>query len=205
MIGNHGYPFEPASDDDGIAAVAGSFSGLRMDRRIEGITRRARALSWRRRVVPAVAVAAVAAAAVGTVAVVDPAHSPAPAAAVASPAAPSSVGNLALTGFTVRNDPSKGVITVTVKNFSDPSGLVSALATYGVKVQLTYMNVPSVKAVERAAKMMGTSGDTYYFGPGWVRQPDGTYQIQISLKVLGPHPVQPIVVVRGTGPAGAGG
>ena len=108
-------------------------------------------------------------------------------------------GNLTLTGFTVQNDPSNGIITVTVKNFSDPTGLIKALAKYGVKVQLTYMSIPSVKAVRGEAKMMGTSGDTYYFGPGWVKQPNGTFQIRISLKVLGPHPVQPIVVVKATG------
>jgi len=202
MIDNRGYVFGPPSEDDAIAALAGSFSGLHMDRGVERITRRARALSLRRRAVPAVATVALAAAALGTVAVVDPAaHSPAPA-AVASPGAASTAGNLTLTGFTVRNDPSSGVITVTVKNFSDPSGLISALARYGVKVQLTYIKIPSVSLVERAAKMMGTSGDTYYFGPGWTRQPNGTYQIQISLKVLGPHPVQPIVVVKGTSPTG---
>jgi hypothetical protein len=200
MIDNRGYVFGPPSEDDGIAAVAGSFSGLHMDRDVEGITRRARALSRRRRAVPAVAAAAIVAAA-GTVAVVGSAHSPAPATAVAGPGAPSAVGNLTLTGFTVKSDPSNGIITVTVKNFSDPSGLVSALARYGVRVQLQYMTIPSVKAVERSAKMMGTSGDTYYFGPGWTRQPNGTYLIQINLKVLGPHPVQPIVVVRGTSPA----
>ena len=193
--------FGPPSEDDAIAALAGSFSGLHMDRGVERITRRARALSLRRRAVPAVATVALAAAVLGTVAVVDPAaHSPAPASA--SPGAASTAGDLALTGFTVRNDPSSGVITVTVKNFSDPSGLISALAKYGVKVQLTYIKIPSVSLVERAAKMMGTSGDTYYFGPGWTRQPNGTYQIQISLKVLGPHPVQPIVVVKGTSPTG---
>ena len=71
-----------------------------------------------------------------------------------------------------------------------------------MKVQLQYVTVPSAKAVEKSAGMMGTSGDTYYFGPGWTKQPNGTYLIQINLKVLGPHPVQPIVVVRGTGPAG---
>jgi hypothetical protein len=54
--------------------------------------------------------------------------------------------------------------------------------------------------VEKSAGMMGTSGDTYYFGPGWTKQPNGTYLIQINLKVLGPNPVQPIVVVKGTGP-----
>jgi len=123
MIDNHGYVFEPSLDDDGIAALAGSFSGLHMDRGVEGITRRARTLSLRRRAVPTLAVAAVAAA-VGTAAVVNPGHSPAPAPA----ARPATVGNLALTGFTVKNDPSNGIITVTVKDFSDPSGLVSALA-----------------------------------------------------------------------------
>jgi len=63
------------------------------------------------------------------------------------------------------------------------------------------MKIPSTRAVTRAAGMMGTPGDTYYFGPAWVRQPDGTYQIRINVKTLGTHPVQPIVVVKGYNPA----
>jgi hypothetical protein len=47
MTDNRGHVFGPPSDDDGIAAVAGSFSGLHMDRGIDGITRRAHALSVR--------------------------------------------------------------------------------------------------------------------------------------------------------------
>ena len=195
MIDNHDYAFGPRSDDDGIAAVAGSFSGLHMNRGVEGITRRARTLSLRRRAMPAMAAVTLAAAAAAVVAV-NPGHSPAPA-ATASAAA----GNLALSGYTVQSDPSSGIITVTVKNFSDPSGLIKALAKYGVKVQLQYLKIPSVKAVRMSAGMMGTSGDTYYFGAPWTRQPDGTYQIQINVKVLGADRVQPLVVVTGYTPS----
>jgi len=195
MIDNHGYVFGPRSDDDGIAAVAGSFSGLHMDRGIEGITRRARTLSLRRRAMPAAATVALAAAAAAVVAV-NPGHAPAPA-----PAAAAGSGSFALTGFTVQNDPSSGIITVTVKNFSDPSGLIKALAKYGVKVQLQYMKIPSVRAVRMSAGMMGTSGDTYYFGAPWTRQPDGTYQIRINVKALGADRVQPLVVVTGYTPS----
>jgi len=198
MTDNRGPAWRPAPDDAAIATLDGSFSRLSMDRGIEGITRRARTLSRRRRARPAVATVALAAAA-GAVVVVSRAQSPAPAAAVAAPGP--GAGSIALTGFAVKDDPANGVVTVTVKNFSDPSGLITALARYGIKVQLTYMKIPSPQLVRRAAGMMGTSGGTYYFGPGWVRQPDGTYQIRISVKALGADRVQPIVVVTGYTPS----
>jgi hypothetical protein len=74
MTDNRGHVFGPPSDDDGIAAVAGSFSGLHMDRGIDGITRRAHALSVRRRAVPAAAAVAFVAAG-GAVAVAGAAPS----------------------------------------------------------------------------------------------------------------------------------
>jgi hypothetical protein len=195
MIDNHGYVFGPSSDDDGIAAVAGSFSGLHMDRGIEGITRRARTLSWRRRAVPATAAVAFAAA-VGAVVVASPGHAPAPAAAVANPAA-ATTGNLELTGFTVQKDVSTGIITVTVKNFDNPAGLVAALAKDGVKVQVQYDNNLPSKVVEKEGPMMGYNGDTYFWGAPWTKEPDGTYKIIINVKALGPSRVQPIVITKG--------
>ena len=192
MTGNYG----PESDDDGIAAVAGSFSGLHMDRGIDGITRRARALSVRRRAVPAVTAFAFAAA-VGAVAVANPAHSPAPAAAVAKPAAVSTIGNLELTGFTVQKDLSNGIVTVTVKNFDNPDGLIAALAKDGIKVAVYQDNHLPASVVEKFGKVMGYSGDTYYTGMPWTKQPDGTYQVQINPKLLGPDHVQPLIIVKG--------
>jgi hypothetical protein len=197
MIDNRGYVFGPSSDEDGSAAVAGSFSGLHMDRGIEGITRRAHALAWRRRAVPATAAVAFAAA-VGAVVVASPGHSSAPAAAVASPAAASAIqGNLELTGFTVQNDTSTGIITVTVKNFDDPTALIAALAKDGVKVQIYHQNAIPSKAVERFGPKMGYNGDTYYTGAPWRRLSDGSYQIEINPKVLGPDHIQPLVIVKG--------
>lgn len=166
-----GYLFGPPSDDDAIAAVAGSFSGLHMDRGIDPIARRARALSARRRAVPA--------------------------AAAANPGAASTIGNLQLTGFTVQKDPSSGMVTVTVKNFDDSSGLIAALAKDGIKVQIYYQNNIPAKAVEQFGKAMGYTGDTYYTGVPWTKLSDGTYQVQINPKALGPGHIQPLIVVQG--------
>jgi hypothetical protein len=197
MIDNHGYVFEPPSDEDGIAAVAGSFSGLHMDRGIEVITRRARTLAWRRRAVPATAAVAFAAA-VGAVVVASPGHSPAPAAAVASPVAAASIqGSLQLTGFTVKKDTSTGIVTVTVKNFDDPTALIAALAKDGVKVQIYHQDNIPAGVVEKMGKMMGYQGDTYYTGVPWTKLSDGSYQIEINTKVLGPDRIQPLVIVKG--------
>jgi hypothetical protein len=90
----------------------------------------------RRRAVPAAAAVAFVAAG-GAVAVAGAAHSTAPAAAVANPGAASTIGNLELTGFMVQKDPSNGIVTVTVKNFDDPSGLVAALAKDGKRFRCT--------------------------------------------------------------------
>ena len=195
MTGNNGYAFGPTPEDPGMDAVAGSFSGLHMDRGIEGITRRARTLSMRRRAVPAAAAVAVAAAA-GAVVVANPAHSPAPAAAAANPTA-STIGNLKLTGFTVQNDASTGIITVTVKNFDNPAGLIAALAKDGVKVQIYHQNNIPAKVVEKYGPELGYNGDTYFEGPGWTKQPDGSYKIFINVKALGPSRVQPITITTG--------
>ena len=186
--------FGPSSDDAEVAALAGSFSGLHMDRGIDGIARRAHALSVRRRAVPAAAAVAFAAAA-GTAIVTNPGHSSAPAAASASTA--STIGNLELTGFTVRKDASTGIVTVTVKNFDDPSGLIAALAKDGIKVQVYHQDNIPAKIVEKFGKMMGYSGDTYYTGVPWTKLSDGTYQVQINPKVLGPSHIQPLVIVQG--------
>jgi len=192
MTGNYG----PQPEDDGIAAVAGSFSGLHMDRGIEGITRRARTLSVRRRAVPTVAAVAFVAAGAAVV-VSSPAHSTAPAAAVANPAAGSTIGNLELTGFTVQNDASTGIITVLVKNFDNPDGLIAALAKDGVKVQIYHQNAIPAAAVEKFGTVMGYSGDTYFYGPAWTKESDGTYKITINVKALGPDRVQPLTIVKG--------
>lgn len=198
MTDNRGYVFGPPSDDDQIAAVAGSFSGLHMDRGIDGITRRAHALSVRRRAVPAAAALAFVAAG-GAVAVTGAGHSPAsaPAAAAANPGAANTIGNLELTGFTVKKDPSSGIVTVTVKNFDNPSGLIAALAKDGIKVQVYHQDNIPAKVVEKFGKMMGYNGDTFYTGVPWTKQSDGTYQVQINPKVLGPSHIQPLVIVQG--------
>jgi hypothetical protein len=196
MTDSRGSVFGPPSDDDQIAAVAGSFSGLHMERGIEGITRRARALSVRRRAVPAAAAVAFVAAA-GAVVVAGPGRSPDPAAATAKTGAASTIGNLELTGFTVKKDPSSGIVTVTVKNFDDPSGLIAALAKDGIKVQIYHQDNIPAKVVQRFGKAMGYSGDTYYTGVPWKKLSDGTYQVQINPKVLGPGHIQPLIVVQG--------
>jgi hypothetical protein len=198
MIDNRGYVFCSPSDDDGIAAVAGSFSGLHMDRGLDGITRRAHALSMRRRAVPAAAAFAFVAAA-GAVAVAGPSHSPAPAAASSSGAGStgSTIGNLELTGFTVRKDPSDGIVTVTVKNFDDSSGLIAALAKDGIKVQVYHQDKIPAKIVEKFGQAMGYSGDTYYTGVPWTKLSDGSYQVRINPKALGPDHIQPLIIVQG--------
>jgi hypothetical protein len=196
MTDSRGYVFGPPSDEDGIAAVAGSFSGLHMDRGLDGITRRARALSARRRAVPAAAAVAFVAAA-GTVIVSNQGHSPAPAAATASPGASSTIGNLQLTGFTVQKDASSGIVTVTVKNFDDSAALIAALAKDGIKVQVYHQDNIPAKVVQKFGKEMGYTGDTYYTGVPWQRLPNGTYQVQINPKVLGPSHIQPLIIVQG--------
>jgi hypothetical protein len=197
MTDSRGYVFGPPSDEDGIAAVAGSFSGLHMDRGLDGITRRARALSARRRAVPAAAAVAFVAAA-GTVIVSNQGHSPAPAAAAtANPGASSTIGNLELTGFTVQKDASNGIVTVTVKNFDNAAALIAALAKDGIKVQVYHQDNIPAKVVQKFGKAMGYTGDTYYTGVPWQRLSNGTYQVQINPKVLGPSHIQPLIIVQG--------
>jgi hypothetical protein len=166
-----------------------------MDRGLDGITRRAHALSVRRRAVPAAAAFAFVAAA-GAVAVAGPSHSPAPAAATSSGAG-STIGNLELTGFTVRKDPSDGIVTVTVKNFDDSSGLIAALAKDGIKVQVYHQDKIPAKIVEKFGQAMGYSGDTYYTGVPWTKLSDGSYQVRINPKALGPDHIQPLIIVQG--------
>jgi hypothetical protein len=44
---------------------------------------------------------------------------------------------------------------------------------------------------------MGFTGDRFYYGVPWTKQPDGNYQVQINPKTLGPGHIQPLLIVRG--------
>jgi hypothetical protein len=188
MIDDEGSEFRPSSEDAELAAVAASFGTLPMGRGIEGIEKRARSLSRRRRAVPALAVVALGAA-IGASAAVGP-HTAAPAAAGAGTSASvTTAGNLSLTGWSVQKNTKTNAITVTVKNLSDPSGLVAALGVDGVKVDVIQRQMP-----EKIVAMM----DKAQVKPnGFVQQPNGTYMITLDKVQVVPGTTYTIVVWKG--------